>query len=88
MLPWILKDLVRALAPDPGGSRLHRLVIRHQGDVMHPIMSEKFTLEILHFLKIVGPGFSKLFLCKERTRALAPQPAGFKAWAQYIFASE
>ena len=61
MLPWILKDLVRALAPDPGGSRLHRLVIRHQGDVMHPIMTEKFTLEILHFLKIVGPGISKLF---------------------------
>ena len=39
------------LLPDPGGSRLHRLVIRHQGDVMHPIMSEKFTLEILIFLK-------------------------------------
>ena len=51
-------------------------------------MSEKFTLEILHFRKMVGPGFSKLFLFKERTRALAPQPAGFKAWAQYIFASE
>jgi len=63
-------------------------VIRHQGEVMHPMMSEKFTLEILHFRKMVGPGFSKLFLFKERTRALAPQPAGFKAWAQYIFASE
>jgi hypothetical protein len=55
---------------------------------MHPMMSEKFTLEILHFRKMVGPWFSKLFLFKERTWAVAPQPAGSRAWAQYIFASE
>ena len=52
------------------------------------MMSEKFTLEVLHFRKMVGPWFSKLFQCKESTRAVAPQPAGSRAWAQYIFASE
>ena len=40
---------LRALAPQPGGSRLHGLVIRHQGDVLRPMMSEKFTIEYFCF---------------------------------------
>ena len=39
------------LLPQPEGSRIQGLLIRHQEHELHPMMSEKGTFEILNFSK-------------------------------------